>query len=360
MTEESQVPGGLTPIIDMQLEPTQPVQVEQPFSAERRFLAIKLFDFYKVWEPELTVSEQEHKTVQEEEAAPLAEDLINNALLEIRGAIVEEALPGGVYAWATDQMSAIERSVLEKKRLAQSDVQRVVTFLKDFLFKLYPEKESIDEIEDELAHGEDLDIDTGGLYGVTEEEERREIIRPHVLALYKLRYKWGFYPETTKGMPHAKRSAIRDELQKKYYDPSLNADENLDRIFDKKDASPDEVMLYEIARNKIAGNWLGGVVPITETLTALGNTFIEINEEMEGVKRRLETIKNMIEAWAKKGGLESLDEIDSLLQQAEIEIDKADTLIDRIFIALYREEVTDNESTVSKEKLEEVLEIKKT
>lgn len=337
--------------------------VERNLISEKKILAIKLLETYWQWEYELGVTEKEHKLTQAEAEAINVEEMIAPFFSGVRERMTRESLPEGLYDWASDQLNQIEKTLGSGRAVKQADVKRVVLFIQDFLFRLYPGTTSVVQVEDELAHEQDFaeDIDEGGLYGVSEDEKRREIINPHAQSLYSHRYKWGYFPDAAKGMTHDDRRVLRKGLWKKYFDDQDN-DTNLDRIFKKiehGEANDEEVLLYQTSRNKLTGTWLSGIIGRTEILEALGGEFVKFHVEAQSIDTHLSKIRTMIEEHAMKGGLDSQQEIDGLVAQAKIHIDRADLLMDRVFLALYPEIEDEQTGGINREKLEAILRINK-
>jgi len=288
--------------------------------------------------------------------------MIQPFLSGVRERMTRESLPEGVYDWATGQLNEIEGALGSGKSVKQADVKRVVKFIEELLYRLYPGTTTIVQVEDALAHEQDFTegVDEGGLYGISEEEARREIINPHAQFLYNHRYKWGYYPDAAKGITHDNRRVLRKELWKKYFNEKDN-DSNLDRILEKierGEADDEEVLLYKISRNKLTGTWFAGIKGRTEILEALGGEFIKFHNEAQSIDSHLSKIRTMIEEYAMKGGADSQQEIDGLVAQAKIYIDRGDLLMDRIFLALYPEIEDEETGGINRETLEKILGIK--
>lgn len=336
---------------------------ERNLVSEKKILAIKLLETYWQWEYELQVTEKEHKLTQAEEEAINVEEMIAPFFSGVRERMTRESLPDGLYDWASDQLNQIEKVLGSGKAVKQADVKRVVKFIEEFLYRLHPGTTSIVQVEDELAHEQDFTegADEGGLHGASEEEERMELILPHAQSLYSHRYAWGYFPDAAKGMTHDDRRALRKELWKKHFDSQDN-DTNLDRIFKKierREASDEEILLYQISRNKLTGTWFAGILGRTEILEALGGEFVKFYKEAQSIDAYLSKIRTMIEEYAAKGGVDSQREIDGLVAQAKIYIDRADLLVDRIFLALYPDIKNEQTGGTDVEKLKEILGIKK-
>lgn len=341
MLDESKIPGTPPPIVDS--------AEESVISVERRIIAVHLLGLHTAFKNDLEGLESED--LQEDERNTIIKEMIENFTISVRRALV-----GGEHhdvalsiPWAIQEITRIE-SMLEAPELPTlEDASVVLLFINDFLVKLYPGR-TIEEINGELnaedereveEQEDDLDLK------LLPPEARDEIIHDQARLLYELRYYWGYYPAATRDL-NVRGVRLNDaidnrrrELEAQYFDKDLNRGYNLDRIrqrIEQGKADTGETELYSLWRNKITGNYMGGVSGAIHLLKSLGPEYEEFYNEAHVLSDRFKEYRAIMAKRAEETGTTEgyipfgdKNFSDSLRRDAR----KTEQLIERVFMALY-------------------------
>ena len=340
MLNESKIPGTPSPIVD--------TTEESVISVERRIIAVHLLGLHAAFKNDLEGLESED--LQEDERSAIIKEMIENFAISVRRALVGGAHHNDALSipWAIQEIVRIESMLEASESPTPKDASVVLSFINDFLAKLYPSR-TIEEINELYAEeGREVEEQEDELdLKLLPPEKRDEIIHDQARLLYEFRYYWGYYPAVTRGLNVRGvrlNDAIDDrrrELEMQYFDKDLNRGYNLDRIrqrIGQGKAGTGEVELYSLWRNKITGNYMGGVSGAIHLLKSLSPEYEQFYNEAHELSERFIKYREIMSKRAEETGTTEgyipfgdKKFSDSLRRDAR----KTEQLIERVLMALY-------------------------